>query len=276
MNAAARLAEIAAALSDLGLRFLVMGGHAVRYYGVERTTLDFDLHLGIDSLDELPALLRRSPRLAGWLLGEGPSWRPEDFRRFIVGRLPDGQEERLEFWRHNHLLPPFAEAHARREEGDYGGARLPFLALPDLIHSKETERESDWQDVALLEEIQDARLLARLDRPGDAVPALAQLRSQRGYARARQTGLLDDAGVVAAAWRQVAHPIGAAFLAPGQPELEGRQLLPGAFAAALREASPGGARHLALVEAVRRWHKQNCLLADRADKQRQGCGILPP
>ena len=272
MNAAARLAEIAAALTELGLRFLVMGGHAVRHYGVERNTLDYDLHLGVDSLAELPATLRRSPRLAAWIEGEGPSWRPEDFRRFIVGRLPDGQEERLEFWRRNHLLPPFAEADARREEGECAGAQLPFLALPDLIRSKETERESDWQDIALLEEIHDARLLANGGQPGGVIQALTQGRSQRGFARARQAGLLDDSAVVAAAWRQVAHPISAAFIAPGQRPVEDRPLFPSAFAAALHEATPGGARHLALVEAVRRWHKQNCLLADRADKQRQAQG----
>ena len=35
---------------------------------------------------------------------------------------------------------------------------LSFLSLPDLIRSKETEREKDWQDVAVLEEIHDNRL----------------------------------------------------------------------------------------------------------------------
>jgi hypothetical protein len=136
--------------------------------------------------------------------------------------------------------------------------------LPDLIRSKETERESDWQDVALLEEIYDARLLAR-----GSVDALARLRSQRGYTRARQAGLLVNSAVVSAAWQEAAHPISRAFLAPGQPQTDTTSGLPPTFANALREAAPGSARHLALVEAVRRWHKQNCLLADRADKQRQ-------
>lgn len=164
MSGAGRLAEVAAELAGLDLRFLVMGGHAMRHYGVDRNTLDYDFHLGLDTFDGLPQRLARSPRLAGWIQAEGPSWRPRDFRRFVIGRLPDGREERLEFWRDNHLLPPFDEAHHRREVEEHGGLHLPFLALPDLIRSKETERESDWQNIALLEEIQDARLVAE-ERP---------------------------------------------------------------------------------------------------------------
>jgi hypothetical protein len=41
----ARLAEVLAALEAVGLNGLVMGGHAVRFYGVDRNTADFDLHL---------------------------------------------------------------------------------------------------------------------------------------------------------------------------------------------------------------------------------------
>lgn len=84
---------------------------------------------------------------------EGVSWRPDSFRRFVLGRLPDGREERLEFWRRNHLLAPFDELHARRTEGAYGGETIAFIGLDDLIRSKETEREDDWRDVSLLEEL---------------------------------------------------------------------------------------------------------------------------
>ena len=89
------------------------------------------------------------------------TWRPEDFARFEIGRLPDGREEWLEFWLHNHLLPRFAELWLRHERGIYGDREIAFLSLSDLIRSKETEREGDWTDVSLLEEIQDARKLAQ-------------------------------------------------------------------------------------------------------------------
>ena len=115
-----------------------MGGHAVRFYGLSRNTIDFDLHLAPDSWAELSPRLAGTPLFAGKLVLEGPSWRPNSFRRFLIGRLSDGREEWLEFWCENHLLPSFSELYARREQGLYGGRFLSFLALPDLIKSKET------------------------------------------------------------------------------------------------------------------------------------------
>ena len=115
MNPAKRLAEIVSALDRLGIPVLVMGGHAARYYGIERNTVDYDLHATFVNWDGLDEILKQDPFLAGCGLREGPSWRPAAFRRFLVGRLPDGREEWLEFWRTNHLLAPFAEMYARRE-----------------------------------------------------------------------------------------------------------------------------------------------------------------
>src|SRR5262249_40075594 len=128
------------------------------YYGLDRNTIDYDLHLSPADWDHLGPCLDRSNLAAGHPLPGGPSWRPGSFQRFLLGQLPDGRDEWLEFWRDNHLLPPFAEGYARREQGTYGGRIISFLSLPDLIRSKETEREKDWQDIAALEEIHDSRL----------------------------------------------------------------------------------------------------------------------
>jgi hypothetical protein len=172
VNLDARLADIVAALEAVGLNCLVMGGHAVRFYGVDRNTGDFDLHLAPDCWDDLLQALSRTSLFAGRPPIEGPSWRSNAFRRFQVGTLPSGREEWLEFWRENHLLAPFAELFSRREQGAYGGRSLPFLSLPDLIRSKETERESDWQDIGFLEAFLDARLIAQatLGRPQSSRP----------------------------------------------------------------------------------------------------------
>jgi hypothetical protein len=43
VNAEERLSSIYEAIASSGIRALVMGGHAVRFYGVERTTYDFHL-----------------------------------------------------------------------------------------------------------------------------------------------------------------------------------------------------------------------------------------
>ena len=76
MNPAERLAEVVTALERAGLTSLVMGGHAVRFYGLERNTNDFDLHLSPQDWDELPQRLIRSGLFGAESLVEGPSWRP--------------------------------------------------------------------------------------------------------------------------------------------------------------------------------------------------------
>jgi hypothetical protein len=45
VNPEVRLAEIVTAIEATGIPCLVMGGHAVRYYGLSRNTIDFDLHI---------------------------------------------------------------------------------------------------------------------------------------------------------------------------------------------------------------------------------------
>ena len=112
MTADERLASIVTALESLGLVSLVMGGHAVRFYGLQRNTIDFDLHLAPDRWNDLPDLLARTTLSSGEPILEGNSWQPQAFRRFQIGRLADGREEWLEFWRENHLLAPFAELRA--------------------------------------------------------------------------------------------------------------------------------------------------------------------
>jgi hypothetical protein len=272
VNIEARLAEIVTALEAAGLRCLVMGGHAVRYYGFVRNTNDFDLHLAPDRWDELPELLRRSVLFAGRPVIEGPSWRAGDFRRFQMGTAESGREEWLEFWRHNHLLAPFEELFARREVGSYGGREIAFLSLRDLIRSKETERETDWQDIAVLEEILDTRCAAKAE--AGTLPlssALAQLRSRRGFESHLQRKHFDDSATVLDAARRAATPMSFAFLAPFMGDAV--QSLPAKtveplLLRRLRAAEPASRLHLALVEVVRRAYKRRAQAVDKADKAR--------
>ena len=96
-----------------------MGGHAVRFYGLQRHTNDFDLTLAPEGWDDLADRLARTGLFLGAGPVEGNSWRPGAFRRFLLGNLADGREEWLEFWRGNHLLAPFAELFARRKAGEF-------------------------------------------------------------------------------------------------------------------------------------------------------------
>lgn len=130
MNIAERLTEIVAALDELKVTHLVMGGHAVRYYGFNRDTTDHDFHIPADAGRNLSDLLRHTPLFISAMPAEAPTWRGEDFRRFVLGTLPDGKEELLEFWIRDHLLDDFESLYQRREEGLYGGRKvsLSFVA----------------------------------------------------------------------------------------------------------------------------------------------------
>jgi hypothetical protein len=129
----ARLIEVVGALNHAGIRFLIMGGHAVRYYGIDRNTSDFDFHIGLEGAEGLESRLKLTQAFGPSGVVASTSWRGDDFFRFEIGKLPNGREEWMEFWVRNHLLPPFDELYGRREEQVVSNNVLSYLALADLI-----------------------------------------------------------------------------------------------------------------------------------------------
>jgi len=264
-----KLAFIARSLQDAGIETLVMGGHAVRYYGIDRNTADFDLVTSVATPDELRLRLPRIEALGP--VREEPVWRSRDFARFEIGRLPDGREEWLEFWIRNHLLGDFKSLNARAEVGIYGGGQVAFLSIADLMRSKETQRESDWRDIALLEEIQDARHHAAIaSKPDGLLRLLSHLRSRRGMDRAIEKNLLDDPDTIIQAVATSAHPVTYAFLLPlagaAAPAALSVSVEPTSLAA-LSTVDFGSPKHFALIEICRRAYKRHAMEIDRADKQ---------
>lgn len=262
-----RLQHVVSAVRRAGLDPLILGGQAVRHYGVDRSTIDFDLYTGAATTDEIRARLAASD-----LLGharEGSSWRPGDFVRFEIGRLPDGREEWLEFWLHNHLLRPFAEVSPDRETDRSTG--LDYIGLADLLRSKETERERDWLDVDKLEEIADDRAFANAVTPDRVVTALANLRSRRGFDRAGDDGHFADRAAVEAAVRATAHPVSLAYLLPLAPSIVPAAAVMAAIEpsllAGLRAVAFGTSKHLLLPELVRRSYRRRAIRIDRDDKR---------
>lgn len=79
-GSARMVTHIAHSLQDTGRDALVMGGNAVRYYGVDRNTVDFDLVTSVASPDELRSRLNAIPGFE--TLKEIPAWRRGDFARF--------------------------------------------------------------------------------------------------------------------------------------------------------------------------------------------------
>ncbi len=283
MNGDERLAQVLAALEGVGIRCLVMGGHAVRYYGVSRMTNDFDLTVAPDCWDDLAL---RMVRLK-WLQSQDPremaSWRVSTFRRFQIGVLPSGREELLELWKENHLLAPFEELHARRESGAYGGRNIDFLSLPDLIRSKETERETDWLDIQFLEEFHDMRLAAKV-RSGQIPLAvgLSQLRSRRGLETHLLADNLRQTDAVTEAIHRTLNPITAALLLPAVPAAQFPAVhVEAAIVQRLRTLAVGSPMHFALVEAMRRQYSARRCLQTKPTSRRFGttgklCSEKPP
>lgn len=76
-----RLVQVTSALTKVGLRYLVMGGHAVRHYEISRDTFDFDFHLSLTGADDLITRLRESGLFGETAPRELPGWRGSDFRR---------------------------------------------------------------------------------------------------------------------------------------------------------------------------------------------------
>lgn len=270
MNLEERLASIVTALESVGISCLVMGGHAVRHYGLQRYTNDFDFTIAPDSWNDLATKLVRARLFANDKLVEGNSWRPGAFRRFQIGTLAGGQEEWLEFWHKNHLLDPFPDLLPRREVAKYGSRDIPFLGLDDLLRSKETERAKDWDDVAYLEEVRDARLHQRfLAGAARLSEALRLLRSQRGFDLYLSGKHFNDNESVQAALSATVNPITQAMLIPFAPST----IAPAPVSAIeplvekkLRTIVPASSIHRALVEVVRRSYKVFCQNRDRADK----------
>jgi hypothetical protein len=159
--------------------------------------------------------------------------------------------------------------YARREQGSYGGRFVSFLSLPDLIRSKETERESDRQDVGLLEEIHDARNLGQIDDEDATVAALACLRSRRGFRRAADESRFSQPTIVVRAFERSTSPISRGWLAPAlggaSVEIIDRGMIGEILAGPLKQTQFGDHRHMALVEAIRRLYKREAIAADRAD-----------
>lgn len=271
MKVVEHLTKITSALDELKIPHLVMGGHAVRYYGFNRETTDHDLHIPADIGQNLSDLLRKTSLFDAAPPAEAPTWRgDDDFKRYVVGVLPDGKEEFLEFWIHNHLLDDFENLYGRREEGIYGGKKISFLALPDLIRSKETERENDWQDISFLEEILDQRNLSNAKTETDIVSALSNMRSVRGLETAVNSGFLTNPLNAETAIKSAPNSITQAFLLPFIPNIESElslnDILPAPFRKHLKLTEPCSSRHLALVEAVRLRYKRSMQDLDRLDK----------
>ena len=153
----------------------------------------------------------------------------------------------------------------------YGGRQVSFLSLPDLIRSKETEREFDWQDVNVLEEFLDARNLARWKEGNlGASSALSAVRSRTGLEALLRAGLLNDTSEISQILSAIDNPITQALLLPFAPTAalaDAAPALETVVVNRLRATVPGSPLHLALFAAARRQYRAHHQNVDKRDKE---------
>ena len=137
--------EFIALLNSNGVKFLIVGGHAVAFHGHPRFTGDLDIWVAIDA-----ANARRIQKVLS---------------EFGFGRLFDAKDFQIPGYAIQLGRPPyridiltsidkgdFGQAYATKKAITISGLKLPFIGLKELIASKRaTGRPQDLADVDKLE-----------------------------------------------------------------------------------------------------------------------------
>ena len=128
----------------------------------------------------------------------------------------------------------------------------------------------DWQDMTVLEEFLDARMLAQADSGGRTLPDCPQPQPERvrdGTPEGSILGRSSRRTVLGAASLAITQ----AFLLPFTPTLTNLQattpVIESVILSRLRTVVPASPLHLTLVEAVRRQYRLFAQAVDRADKE---------
>lgn len=136
--------ELLSAFNRFSVRYLVVGGHAVRFHGQTRSVKDLDLF--IDStgnnpsqcLDALHSLRFTDPKLSAALAKPKMQIRLARYGAELLTSC-DG--------------PPFEEAYQRRVLAQEQGMVVPVVSRQDLLEQKrKLNRPKDIEDVKALEE----------------------------------------------------------------------------------------------------------------------------
>jgi len=139
--------EFIAALNDHGVRYLVIGAHAVAFHARPRATKDLDI-----LLDPTPANARRAlAALRAFFGGAGLGYTVADLTdpRWIIqlGVAP----VRIDLLSAVPGCPSFQAAWKNRAEARFGSVKAHYLGLDDLIRVKEAAgRTQDQADVHAL------------------------------------------------------------------------------------------------------------------------------
>ncbi len=123
--------------------YLVIGGWAMILNSVVRATEDVDI-LVADHEDNFQKVINALSMLSD---GAAKELTPNDFKENLVIKIADEVEVDVstQAWTVN-----YAEAAPNALSKKVEGIMIPFLSIPDLIRSKQTQRDQDRVDVEML------------------------------------------------------------------------------------------------------------------------------
>jgi predicted nucleotidyltransferase len=153
--------EFIAALNDHGVRYLLIGAHAVAFHARPRATKDLDI-----LLDPTPRNARRAlAAVRDFFGGADLGYTVADLMdpRWIIqlGVAP----VRIDLVSAVPGCPSFQTAWKSRIEARFGSVKAHYLGLADLIRAKEAAgRAQDLADLHVLRRVQLTRHLNRLPK----------------------------------------------------------------------------------------------------------------
>src|SRR3954467_15279343 len=130
-------------LNLAGVRYLVLGGYAVIFYGYQRVTKDLDLWISTDPANA-QKVAHTLQEFAGFTRQQAnPSMFKTKGKVFVVGREP----VRVDILTAADALS-FEECYARRKVVEWDGVKVPLVSLNDLRHNKKASgRAKDLADL---------------------------------------------------------------------------------------------------------------------------------
>ena len=145
--------QVITALDDAGVDFLIVGGIALRFYGIERATKDIDLMILPQDAERAIQIFKRlgyrqfDPTM---VFEEG---------RIVIERLTYVDVEEESFLKVDLLQPkgePFLSIWSMRKAFDYEGRKIHVVSREGLMELKRLRgSELDLKDIEFLKETSD-------------------------------------------------------------------------------------------------------------------------
>jgi predicted nucleotidyltransferase len=153
--------EFIAALNGHGVRYLVVGAHAVALHARPRATQDLDIWLDPDRTNARRALDALRAFFGGTDLGYGARDLMDPTSVIQIGVAP----VRIDLFSAMAGCPRFEEAWKRRAAAGFGSVKTQYLGLEDLIQAKRAAgRTQDRADIRSLERAKAAGSSVRRPR----------------------------------------------------------------------------------------------------------------